>query len=233
MMGGRSLWFWFIAPVVLVALGCRGGSFSFNYHDHRPARSAQPVQLAQPAQPVRPVHVCTRACHHHFFDGTKLVVIEGNHHHRAGCGHGWDGHHWVRVYRGPLSPRGHRCTLDCHNHYSDGIKLILIAGHHHGQGCGHLWDGEHWLLVRTGPVVTVRPTPAPVRGIHVCTRGCHEHFHDGSQLMIVPGHHHGAGCGHSWNGQHWVVLGKAKSKRPRPTSPSPRPVKKRRIHPRP
>ena len=39
----------------------------------------------------------------------------------------------------------HVCTPDCHEHYYDGEKLVILRGHRHGPGCGHVWNGKYWV----------------------------------------------------------------------------------------
>lgn len=71
------------------------------------------------------------------------------------------------------------------------------------------------------------PRPAKVVRVHkhtrhvhehrrVCTRDCHDCYWDGTQVVIIEGHRHGPGCGHVWDGKHWVVVKKAKAKRAYP-----------------
>ncbi len=114
-----------------------------------------------------PVHICTHECHHHFWDGGKLVVLKG-HRHGPGCGHHFDGRHWVvvagrpdhlHVEAGPV----HICTHDCHHHYWDGTKLVMLKGHRHGPGCGHVFKDSRWVLVGKGPAKAPRKGPPPRR----------------------------------------------------------------------
>ena len=82
-MAIRSLWVISLASATLVCLGCNGGRLSFSYHDHKPVRRTHVHR-----------HVCDHDCHHHYYDGTNLVVLKG-HRHGPGCGHFWDGSRWV------------------------------------------------------------------------------------------------------------------------------------------
>jgi len=136
-------------------------------------------------------HVCSIRCSDHYYDGNRIVYIKGDHRHAPGCGHLWNGTHWVRspVAVGPP----HVCTPACPDHYFDGERLVAIAGHRHGAGCGHEWDGRHWVVATTA----IAPG-------HVCTPNCLNHYFDGSKYIVIKGHRHGPNCGHRWNGRHWV-----------------------------
>jgi len=48
---------------------------------------------------------------------------------------------------------------------------------------------------------------------HVCSRSCHDHYYDGSDVVVIRGRHrHGPDCGHDWDGHHWVVVTKGKAR---------------------
>ncbi len=94
----------------------------------------------------------------------------------------------------------HVCNHDCHHHYYDGTRLVVLRGHRHSRSCGHHWNGAHWVAVKRIPTRT--------RVAHVCTRECHHHCYDGTRLVVLKGHRHGRGCGHRWNGTHWLMGGK-------------------------
>lgn len=50
----------------------------------------------------------------------------------------------VHVY----TQRGHVCGHDCHDHYWNGIEIVVLdGGHRHGPSCGHHWSGSRWTLV--------------------------------------------------------------------------------------
>ncbi len=185
-----SYWSTSAAVLGMLCMGCHGGSFALHVQEERPAR----------VRHVHRSHVCTQACHDHYYDGARVVVIGGGHRHGPDCGHHWDGHYWVVVRRShPHRRAPHVCSRDCHHHYYDGAKLVVIGGgHRHGRSCGHHWDGHHWVVVRKShPRKRVR---------HVCTRECHHHYHDGAKLVVIGGgHRHGRKCGHKWNGKHWVL----------------------------
>ena len=59
--------------------------------------------------PHHGAHVCSPSCHHHYYDGARLVVLDG-HRHRPGCGHEWDGRFWVRIGKAPARSHGHAYT---------------------------------------------------------------------------------------------------------------------------
>lgn len=41
---------------------------------------------------------------------------------------------------------------------------------------------------------------------HVCTHDCHDHFYDGSRVVVLRnGHRHGHDCGHHWDGRFWIA----------------------------
>jgi hypothetical protein len=125
-----------LAAAVLVSTGCERRK-KVRVHDGDATR-------------VAVAHTCTRDCHHHYYDGTRLVVLR-DHRHGPGCGHTWNGKHWVRVKRKVVKPAVHVCTRDCHHHYYDGKKLVVLKNHRHRPGCGHRWDGRHWVRVSTKP----------------------------------------------------------------------------------
>ncbi len=39
-------------------------------------------------------HVCTQGCHHHYWNGSRLIDVRG-HRHGPGCGHQWNGSYWI------------------------------------------------------------------------------------------------------------------------------------------
>ena len=75
--------------LIPVGAGCNGGGFSFSYHDRRPVK----VWHVH-------THVCTEACDHCYYDGVKFVALEKGHRHGPGCGHVWNGKHWVLAEKG-------------------------------------------------------------------------------------------------------------------------------------
>lgn len=151
-------------------------------------------------------HVCTRACQHHYYNGSRIIVLR-NHIHGPGCGHVWQDRYWVRARQPRRVIRTqHVCTRAC-NHYWNGSRIIDVRGHRHGPGCGHQWGGSYWIVggSRGGTTVIRKGRPAVVAQ-HVCSRGC-SHYWNGSRLIDVSGHRHGPGCGHIWNDTYWIVGG--------------------------
>lgn len=138
-------------------------------------------------------------------------------------------------HRRGIGHTSHVCSRSCHDHFFDGAKLVYLKGHHHSPNCGHYWNGKHWVLgsrkgrsdVRHGPVHrddANRPVRlgdqdrgqrvgnsrgrAPSRAAsdqHLCSRGCDDHYFNGSRLIYIKGHQHGPTCGHRWDGRHWVM----------------------------
>lgn len=47
-----------------------------------------------------------------------------------------------------------------------------------------------------------------VKRSHVCGPGCHDHYWDGSRVLVIRGHRHGPGCGHDWDGRYWITVRK-------------------------
>ena len=152
-----------VMGLALVGLGCSEGAFSFGYHDDPPP--PRHVTVIQ----VEPGHVCTPACVH-YYDGARYVVIRGKHHHGHGCGHVFDGSHWVvavvrtpeakvvEVHKAPAA-RVHPATVrvveippppgpvNIYVFDRHGSKWLKIAkGHVHGPGCGHVHVEGHWCL---------------------------------------------------------------------------------------
>lgn len=109
----------------------------------------------------------------------------------TGCGDRDDDVRYRRV------ERGHVCGVDCHEHYYDGRKTVIVSGHRHGPGCGHHWDGRRWVVVRS--------QPKPPQG-HQCTIDCHHHAYSSyGHEISLRNHRHGPGCGHVYNGHRWVA----------------------------
>ena len=191
---------WLFAPLVgILVAGCNGGSLSFAYHDHEPAHPRH----------VDRVHVCTPDCHHHYHDGTRLVVLKG-HRHGPGCGHVWTGKRWVVARKVPTRHVRHVCTPDCHHHYHDGTKVVVLKGHRHGPGCGHKWNGKHWVRVAQRPAYPPRavPTPRRVPRAVPAPTPVHNRVYDratGKWVAIHPNHVHGRGCGHVYINGRWCI----------------------------
>jgi len=151
---------WVVRGVALVgAVAWAGGCVTVVHHEDPPVVVHREVY-------VEPTHVCTSACQHCFYNGSRVVVLE-RHVHRQGCGHRWDGHHWVAVGKKtrrdappPRPTQVHVCSPRCPACFYNGTAVITIAGHHHASGCGHQWNGKHWVLATKSKGPTNRATPA-------------------------------------------------------------------------
>ena len=133
-MMSRSVWLISLASVVVICAGCRLRSISFSHYEDRPVRVTH-VHTA-------PRHICTHDCHEHYWDGARLVVITGGHHHGATCGHVWNGTHWVVVRKARVS-RVHVVP-----------RKVVRVQHVHGSACGCAFDrrGHKWIKLRKGHV---------------------------------------------------------------------------------
>lgn len=126
--------------------------------------------------------------------------------------------------------RSHVCGPDCHEHYWNGSRVVVIRGHRHGPGCGHDWDGRYWVLVSKTPVhkepVYIHKAPAKhvdppgkvihggpyrvskVKHVHNAHCGCV--YHPQRKVWIIvesEGHVHGPGCGHFYLEGRWSIGG--------------------------
>lgn len=110
----------------------------------------------------------------------------------------------------------HVCTRDCHNHYWDGAKLVVLTqSHHHGPNCGHHWSGKRWLVVAArgahhGRVHTThvrgpRGRSLHVRHVHGPRCGCAFDRHHKKWVVIGTGHVHRRGCGHVFISGRWSI----------------------------
>lgn len=60
--------------------------------------------------------------------------------------------------------KAHVCTHDCHKHYWDGVRLVVLSsGHRHSHDCGHNWNGKHWVVVKKSKVKRAHRGPKKVR----------------------------------------------------------------------
>ncbi len=63
----------------------------------------------------------------------------------------YDDHHYRHRPAGVThvyAHEGHVCSHDCHDHYWDGTRVVVLAGgHRHGPHCGHNWNGSRWIIV--------------------------------------------------------------------------------------
>ncbi|MCO6438383.1 MAG: hypothetical protein J5J06_14925 [Phycisphaerae bacterium] len=138
--------------LLLFIAGCNRGSLAISYHDHRSPPERTYVHVD---------HVCTDHCDE-YYDGHRVVVIRG-HHHGPGCGHVWDGRHWVVIRKAPAretvrpihGPR--KAVVVEHVHGPDcgcvydraGSKWVRVKrGHVHGPHCGHLYVEGRWVIRR-------------------------------------------------------------------------------------
>ncbi|MBI4716798.1 MAG: hypothetical protein HY763_03260 [Planctomycetes bacterium] len=171
------------ACLALVAGGCHDGGFSFDYAE---GRKGKVTHVA--------AHICSDHCAH-YYEGSRVVVIRGVHRHGPGCGHFFDGAHWVLVTHAPPpttvvvhepAPRPTvviqepqpRTTVVVRQPQPrppvviapPPTKRVVVTEHRHGPGCGHAFDraGNKW-----------------VAGGH--------------------GHVHRPGCGHVYVGGRWTV----------------------------
>ncbi len=205
---------WLSGIIPFLGTGCGDGSFSFDYFDDDRPRRARVVH-------VDTGHHCGPGCEH-FYDGGRYVVIQG-HRHGPGCGHLLEGPHWIVVQRSaPVATHvEHVCSYDCHHHYWDGGRLVVIQGRHrHGPGCGHAFDGRRWLVTVSrgpdrvvveggrGPAARAQPGPDRVVRIPAPPGPVNVYVFDrrGSKwLRIAKGHVHGPGCGHAHVEGHWCL----------------------------
>ena len=148
-------------------------------------------------------HICTDACHNHFYNGNRVVVIRG-HRHGPNCGHRFSGRYWIRGQRPRRASVRHVCTRNCHNHVFRGGRLVTIRGHQHDRRCGHIWNGQYWVAGR-GRGVNRQTTVIRKRNTHVCSRNCDNHYFDGNRVITLDNHRHGRNCGHVWDGDYWIV----------------------------
>ncbi len=129
----------------------------------------------------------------------------------------------------------HVCTYDCHDHYYDGSRVVVLrSGHRHGRNCGHHWDGRFWIASKIrqarrrandrhrGPArvtevgrgsrrggqkvrVSGPARVAKVRHVHGPSCG-HVYKRNGHKwLKVKRGHVHGAGCGHAHIEGRWTI----------------------------
>lgn len=145
MTGKYVAWVSFVSLVLVSVTGCGDPAAA----PSRQAETSPDIGQATTASAddVQPDIECTHESTDCYFNGTRNVVLPG-HVHRPGCGHAWDGEHWVAVVPCTLIHKeSHHCTKDCRDHYREGDRIVTIYGHVHHPGCGHLWDGENWLRI--------------------------------------------------------------------------------------
>lgn len=190
----------FCAPLGLLFAGCWGGHLSVEYREDRPTRRHR-----------EGVHVCSRSCHHHYYDDGRYVILKG-HRHRDGCGHHWNGTHWVVRHSGSRRHSArHVCSRSCHHHYHDGSKLIVLDGHRHRPDCGHRWDGTYWVASARTHRAHPHQKAHPYRGVrqarhtHDARCGCVYDRRRTRWIAIGRDHTHRPGCGHMHVSGRWCL----------------------------
>lgn len=148
----RAVWM-VSSALMLVCGGCIFVRTNIQHTSASKEKPSEPEESKQEAETddeeSSTVHVCSRQCADHYYDGKQIVTIDG-HKHQPSCGHAWDGEHWVAVMIAQRSgPTAHACTAECEDHYREGDRITTIYQHKHKPGCGHLFDGRDWLRVAT------------------------------------------------------------------------------------
>ena len=130
-----------LAGAAVVLAGCRGGHVSFSFAEHHDP----PPRVVRRAVHVR--HVCTRDCHGHYWNGTRLVVLE-RHRHGPDCGHVWNGTYWVAAVD------THARTAVRIRPHKPAVRKTTVVRHVHGPRCGHVYHRRlhKWVAVRKGHV---------------------------------------------------------------------------------
>lgn len=103
---------------------------------------------------------------------------------------------------------GHICTPDCHEHYWDGGRILVLSGHRHHRGCGHIWDGGHWVVVgkaRAGYGRGHKAKVKKVKHIHGHSCGCAFDGRGHKWVTVKRGHVHRRGCGHRFIDGRWTI----------------------------
>ncbi|GEM_PF-2303260 len=140
-----------LTALCVIAAGCEDGAVSFNYnrYERQPRVEHRVVYVPE-------THVCGHGCHDHVYDGGRVVVV-GGHRHGPGCGHDYDGHHWVivgkaravHVDREPAHvARVETVPSGAVRVYSPRrrIWIDIDAGHRHGPHCGHVHRDGRWCV---------------------------------------------------------------------------------------
>ena len=102
----------------------------------------------------------------------------------------------------------HVCSHDCHDHYWDGTRVLVLKGHRHHRDCGHIWDGGHWVVARQGRVEPVHSHVKRVKRVkhvhgHKC--GCAYNRRAHKWIKVKKGHVHRRGCGHVHIDGRWTI----------------------------
>ncbi len=141
---------------------------SFSYYDRGPSRH----------HVTRVAHVCTHGCHHHYYNGSRLVVLRSGHRHGPGCGHHWSGTYWV-VRRG--SPVRYAHTPN---------PVVVRKSRAHPR--------KAVVVRKARPSKTVVIGKAPGRHYVYDRRGT-------KWVKIHKGHVHGPSCGHIHVEGRWSI----------------------------
>ncbi len=100
----------------------------------------------------------------------------------------------------------HVCTHDCHNHYWNGAKRVVLArGHRHGANCGHHWSGKRWVVVAARGAHRARTHGGHGRGGH--DRDVHIRGPRGRSVHVKHTHGHRCGCAFDSHHKKWIVIG--------------------------
>ena len=156
-----------LVPLSALLIACTACErVSFSYYERGP----RPVHR-------RTTHVCTKDCHHHYHDGTRLVVTRG-HRHGPGCGHVWNGRYWVPE----------RKTVVYHVHKPKPKPVVVHK---------HKPVGVHKHKARPGKKFVLK-TARPGKYYVYDRRGS-------KWVKIRKGHVHGPGCGHVYVDGVWCL----------------------------
>ena len=135
--------------------GCGRTDVSVSRHDQ------EPIVVEKHYIPAEGevVHVCNRHCQDHYWDGSRIIIVEKGHEHKAGCGHVWDGRHWVlaqqpakRVRSGPQKVKvvdpnhEHSAKCGCVFDLRSRTWVAVPGNHVHGKGCGHIYSNGKWCM---------------------------------------------------------------------------------------
>ncbi len=104
-------------------------------------------------------------------------------------------------------PTTHICTHNCHDHYWDGGRVVVLSRHRHGPNCGHYWDGSYWLSGSSSRKARVHGSPkiVKVKHRHSAHCGCAYDGHSRKWIKVRKGHIHGPGCGHRHKNGRWTI----------------------------
>jgi hypothetical protein len=110
-------------------------------------------------------------------------------------------HHDDRPVHSRRVLHNHVCNRDCHDHYYDGQRVVVIRDRHrHGPECGHHWDGRHWMVVKKGKSKVRRHAH-----VHGDSCGCAFEPRGNKWVKIREGHVHSRHCGHVHKDGRWTI----------------------------